>query len=278
MSKPSQNEPLLVVRDLCTSFPSAGGPIPIVRSVSLDVHRGKTLGLVGESGSGKSTLARTVLGLIPASGGSVRFDGQELLGLTPRQWRPLRRRMQMVFQDPAASLNPRMTVAAIIGEGLRVHGLCDGRADSEKRVAGLLERVGLRSSDLPRHPHEFSGGQKQRIGIARALAVEPELIVCDEPVSALDVSIQSQILNLLSDLQDELGLSYLFIAHDLAVVRAFCDDVAVMQRGEVVEQADADTLVEHPQHPYTQTLLRAAGGGLGASEQVSKSASKQVSK
>ena len=246
--------PLLQVANVCTSFDGK----PILRDVSIRLDRGRTLGLVGESGSGKSTLARTILGLIPADRGSVQFDGHELLGLSRAGWRPFRQRLQMVFQDPAASLNPRMTAQQLIGEGLRAHRLVDGTAALQRKVGELLERVGLRTDDANRYPHEFSGGQKQRIGIARALAVDPELIVCDEPVSALDVSIQSQILNLLRDLQEEFGLSYLFIAHDLAVVRAFCDDVAVMQKGSIVEHASADQLVETPQHAYTRELLRAA--------------------
>jgi oligopeptide/dipeptide ABC transporter ATP-binding protein len=250
---------LLRVEDLRTHFPLRGGAVVrAVAGVTFCVRRSRSLGLVGESGCGKTTLARTVLRLTPATGGRVFFNGRDVLMLSPGEMRTVRRHMQMVFQDPIGSLNPRMNVEALVGEALTVHGLVRNRAERRRRVAELLARVGLSPDDLPRYPHEFSGGQRQRIGIARALALEPRLIICDEPVSALDVSIQSQILNLLADLQDELGLSYLFIAHDLAVVRHFCDEIAVMYLGKIVEQAAAEELFARPRHPYTRALLAAA--------------------
>ncbi len=255
---------LLKVDDLKTYFPVRRGVFARVRDfvravdgVSFEVPRGKTLGLVGETGCGKTTVGRTILRLIPATGGRVLFDGVDVFALPPRELRVLRRQMQIIFQDPVGSLNPRMTVETIVGEALTVHGLAKGQARRD-RVASLLERVGLSPSHMGRYPHEFSGGQRQRIGIARALALSPKLIVCDEPVSALDVSIQSQILNLLADLQEELHLSYLFIAHNLAVVEHFSDDVAVMYLGRIVERASADEIYNNPKHPYTQALLSAA--------------------
>jgi oligopeptide transport system ATP-binding protein len=257
------DRPLLRVDDLRTWFPiHAGvfshvvGHVKAVDEVSFSLQRGRTLGLVGESGCGKTTVARTILRLIPATSGRITFDGVEVLSLGRHQMRQLRRRMQIIFQDPIGSLNPRMTVAQIVGETLRVHGLV-GRREWRDRVAELLDKVGLPAEAMNRYPHEFSGGQRQRIGIARALALHPDLIVCDEPVSALDVSIQSQILNLLEDLQDEMQLSYLFIAHNLAVVEHFCDDVAVMYLGKIVEKAPSPTLYADPRHPYTQALLMA---------------------
>ncbi len=260
---PSDAPTLLEVRDLKTHFPIRRGVlsrvtgwVKAVDGVSFDVRRGKTLGLVGESGCGKTTVGRTILRLIPATEGSVRFDGQPVFELDRRRMVQLRRRMQVIFQDPVGSLNPRMNVGTIVGEALGVHGIATGR-ERERRVADLLERCGLSAKYMNRYPHEFSGGQRQRIGIARALALEPELIICDEPVSALDVSIQSQILNLLNDLQDEMGLSYLFIAHNLAVVEHFSDDVAVMYLGKIVELASADSIYRNPKHPYTQALLSA---------------------
>jgi oligopeptide transport system ATP-binding protein len=260
---PPTEPPLLQVEDLRTWFPiRAGvfsktvGHVQAVDEVSFSLARGKTLGLVGESGCGKTTVARTVLRLIPATSGRVVFDGIDVLSLGRREMRQLRRRIQIIFQDPVGSLNPRMTIAQIVGETLRVHGLA-GRSEWRDRVAVLLGKVGLPAEAMNRYPHEFSGGQRQRIGIARALALSPDLIVCDEPVSALDVSIQSQILNLLQDLQDELHLSYLFIAHNLAVVEHFCDDVAVMYLGKIVEQASSNRLYADPRHPYTQALLMA---------------------
>ncbi len=254
---------LLDVKDLKTYFPVRRGVLSRVRAwvkavdgVSFAVRRGKTLGLVGESGCGKTTVGRTVLRLIPATAGSVRFDGRDVFALGRKELRALRRRIQIIFQDPYGSLNPRMTVGTIVGEALTVHGIARGR-ERDERVAQLLERCGLSASYMRRYPHEFSGGQRQRIGIARALALNPDLIVCDEPVSALDVSIQSQILNLLQDLQDEFGLSYLFIAHNLAVIEHFSDDVAVMYLGKIVEQASAEEIYRNPKHPYTQALLSA---------------------
>jgi len=251
------------VRDLKTYFPVRKGVfsrvtgwVKAVDGVSFRVRRGKTLGLVGESGCGKTTVGRTILRLIPATAGRVLFDGQDVFALGRRELRALRRRMQIIFQDPFGSLNPRMTVGTIVGEPLTVHGIARGR-ERERRVAELLERCGLSASHMQRYPHEFSGGQRQRIGIARALSLNPDLIICDEPVSALDVSIQSQILNLLADLQDEFGLSYLFIAHNLAVVEHFSDDVAVMYLGKIVESASADAIYRNPKHPYTQALLSA---------------------
>jgi oligopeptide/dipeptide ABC transporter ATP-binding protein len=249
---------LLRVSDVVTTFSVPGGTVRAVNGVSLTLARGRTLGVVGESGCGKSTLARTILRLIPASSGRVRFDGIDVLACPRRQLRRLRARMQIVFQDPMDSLNPRLTVETIVGEALYVHGLVRSRAQCRERVGKLLQRVGLSAEDMDSRPHQFSGGQRQRIGIARALALEPDLIVCDEPVSSLDVSIQSQILNLLADLQQQLGLSYLFIAHDLAVVRHFCDEIAVMYLGRVVEQAPAAELFGDPRHPYTRALLASA--------------------
>jgi oligopeptide/dipeptide ABC transporter ATP-binding protein len=227
-----------------------------VDGVSFDVPRGKTLGLVGESGCGKTTVGRTILKLIPATAGRVVFDGIDIDALSGKELRELRQRMQIIFQDPVGSLNPRMTVSSIVGEALTVHGIARGR-ERDDMVGQLLQRVGLSASHMNRYPHEFSGGQRQRIGIARALALRPDLIICDEPVSALDVSIQSQILNLLKDLQAEMGLSYLFIAHNLAVVEHFSDSVAVMYLGKIVENASAEAIYQNPKHPYTQALLSA---------------------
>jgi oligopeptide/dipeptide ABC transporter ATP-binding protein len=259
----SDHAPLLDVQDLKTYFPirrgvlsRVAGYVKAVDGVSFSLDRGRTLGLVGESGCGKTTVGRTLLRLIPATAGRVRFAEHEVFELGRAELRRLRRRMQIIFQDPVGSLNPRMTVGTIVGEALTVHGIARGRKRNE-RVAALLERCGLSSSYMNRYPHEFSGGQRQRIGIARALALDPELIVCDEPVSALDVSIQSQILNLLKDLQAEFSLSYLFIAHNLAVVEHFSDDLAVMYLGRIVEIAESDEIYRNPKHPYTQALLSA---------------------
>ena len=259
----AENNPLLEVHDLKTYFPiRAGffgriaGYVKAVDGVSFRIHPGKTLGLVGESGCGKTTVGRTILRLVPAVSGRILFDGFDVLQIPPARLKPLRRQMQIMFQDPYGSLNPRMNVETIVGEPLKVHGIASG-SSRRQRVVELLEQVGLSPRYLDRYPHEFSGGQRQRIGIARALALGPKFLVCDEPVSALDVSIQSQIINLLMDLQARLGLTYLFIAHDLAVVRHISDEVAVMYLGRIVEHAPRDILFEHPLHPYTQALLSA---------------------
>jgi oligopeptide/dipeptide ABC transporter ATP-binding protein len=254
---------LLQVEGLKVHFPITSGVlrrrtgwVKAVDGVSFTINRGETLGLVGESGSGKTTIGRTIVRVTSPIAGSVRLDGEDLLALQGEQLRRRRRRFQMVFQDPYSSLDPRQTVADILAEPLRVHGLASGRARTE-RVAELLTLVGLDPAFVERYPHEFSGGQRQRIGIARALAVEPELIVCDEPISALDVSIQAQVINLLERLQNDLVLTYLFIAHDLAVVRHIADRVAVMYLGRIVEIAPADILYREPLHPYTVALLSA---------------------
>jgi oligopeptide/dipeptide ABC transporter ATP-binding protein len=256
-------KPLLEVRDLRTHFPirrgvfsRTVGQVKAVDGVSFDVYPGKTLGLVGESGCGKTTVGRTILRLIPATGGTVRYKGEDFFAYRGETLRRLRRQMQIVFQDPVSSLNPRMTIGNIIGEPIEVHGIARGQ-DKVDMVAMLLQRVGLDPSYAVRYPHEFSGGQRQRIGIARALALNPDFIVCDEPVSALDVSIQSQILNLLDDLQRERNIAYLFIAHNLAVVEHFSDEVAVMYLGRIVEKASARELYANPKMPYTVALLSA---------------------
>jgi oligopeptide transport system ATP-binding protein len=257
-------ESLLEVTDLVKHFPVKEGilfdrTVDYVRAVdgvSFSVPRGQTLGLVGESGSGKSTACRAVLQLIKPTSGSVRFDGREIAGLGRRQMRPLRREMQMIFQDPYASLNPRKRIGQIVGDPLRRQGIASG-TELRNRVMELLERVGLSSEHYNRFPHEFSGGQRQRIGIARALAPKPKLVIADEPVSALDVSIQAQIVNLLDDLQDEFGLTYLFVAHDIGVVRHISDRIAVMHDGKIVEQGSADQVCESPVDPYTKKLLSA---------------------
>jgi oligopeptide transport system ATP-binding protein len=264
MSVSPNGEPLLEVEDLVKHFPIKKGlvidrhvgDVRAVDGVSLSIARGETLGLVGESGSGKSTLCRVALQLLKPTSGSVRFEGREIAGLGRREMRPLRRQMQMVFQDPYASLNPRKRVSQIIGDPLRRQGV-GSSAERRRRVHELLERVGLSSEHYDRYPHEFSGGQRQRIGIARALALRPTLIVADEPVSALDVSIRAQIVNLLADLQDEFGLSYLFVAHDIAIVRHVSDRIAVMHEGKIVEQGTADQVCESPRDPYTRSLLSA---------------------
>jgi peptide/nickel transport system ATP-binding protein len=257
-------ENLLEVTDLVKHFPVKRGvlidhevdQVRAVDGISFSIPRGKTLGLVGESGSGKSTACRAVLQLIKPTSGSVRFEGEEIAGLGRRQMRPLRRQMQMIFQDPYASLNPRKRIGQIVADPLRRQGVASG-SDLRRRVTALLERVGLASEHYDRFPHEFSGGQRQRIGIARALALEPKLVIADEPVSALDVSIQAQIVNLLDDLQDELGLTYLFVAHDIGVVRHISDQIAVMNEGKIVEQGSADQVCERPSDPYTKKLLAA---------------------
>jgi oligopeptide/dipeptide ABC transporter ATP-binding protein len=256
--------PLVEVRGLHKSFPlrhglfgRGVGQVHAVDGISFRIAPGETLGLVGESGCGKSTAARTLLRLLEPTAGEVRFRGEVITGLDAPRMLPYRRRMQMVHQDPYASLNPRMPAGEIVGEPLVIHGVGGGRAERRDRVAALFARVGLRPEQMHAYPHEFSGGQRQRIGIARALALGPELVVCDEPVSALDVSIQAQIVNLLMDLQDEYGLSYLFVAHDLAVVEHISHRVAVMYLGRVVELTDRATLFEVPLHPYTEALLSA---------------------
>jgi oligopeptide transport system ATP-binding protein len=231
--------------------------VKAVDGVSFDVKRGETLGLVGESGCGKSTTVRAMLRLIDATSGSVKLEGREVLGLKGDALRKRRRDMQMVFQDPYASLNPRMTVFDILAEPLRVHGVANKKSELEDRISKLMNQCGLSAAFMRRYPHEFSGGQRQRVGIARAIALSPKLVLLDEPVSALDVSIQAQILNLLGDLQSELELTYVFVAHDLAVVRHICQSIAVMYLGRIVEQSPADALFESPRHPYTQALMSA---------------------
>ena len=256
--------PLLEVRNLKVYFPIRTGvfrrhtdDVKAVDDVSFSIERGTTVGLVGESGSGKTTIGRAVLKLNPATAGQVLLEGKDVLPLSEGEFRPCRRRMQMIFQDPFGSLNPRLSVFQIVGEALEIHFAAMSRNDRRERVAELLRQVGLKPEMMERYPHEFSGGQRQRIGIARALAVKPDFIVCDEPVSALDVSVQAQIVNLLQDLQDELGLTYLFIAHDLAVVEHISDQVLVMYHGKIVENAPAEQIYENPQHDYTKKLLAA---------------------
>lgn len=255
---------LLEVRNLKTYFPVKTGilrrhtdDIRAVDDVSFSIEAGTTVGLVGESGSGKSTIGKTLLKLVPASSGEVFWENQNILPMSGADFRPFRRQMQMIFQDPFGSLNPRHSILQIVGEALEIHFPKMKAAERRDRVAQLLGQVGLKPEMMTRYPHEFSGGQRQRIGIARALAVEPRFIVCDEPVSALDVSVQAQIVNLLQDLQDQLGLTYLFIAHDLAVVEHISDHVLVMYRGKIVESAPADRIYANPQHEYTRRLLRA---------------------
>ena len=255
---------LLEVKNLRTWFPVTGGllrrhidDVKAVDDVSFSIEAGTTVGLVGESGSGKSTIGKTILKLVGATSGEILFEGKEILSLSEKEFRPLRREIQMIFQDPFGSLNPRHTIFQIVGEALEIHFPAMSRSDRRERVSELMKQVGLKVEMMERYPHEFSGGQRQRIGIARALAVKPRFIVCDEPVSALDVSVQAQIVNLLEDLQEELGLTYLFIAHDLAVVEHMSDEVLVMYRGKIVESASAEAIYESPQHEYTKRLLAA---------------------
>ena len=256
--------PLLEVQNLKVHFPLRGGllrtvtdHVRAVDDVSFTVARGKTTGLVGESGSGKTTIGRAIVKLAPVTAGRIRFADTDVTALTNRAFLPYRKRIQMIFQDPFNSLNPRMTVESVIREPLDIHFPQKNRAEKRDRVAELLRRVGLEAEHMARYPHEFSGGQRQRIGIARALAVEPEFIICDEAVSALDVSVQAQIVNLLQDLQAELGLTYLFIAHDLAVVEHISDHVLVMHQGRLVESAPAEAIYRDPQDDYTRRLLAA---------------------
>jgi oligopeptide/dipeptide ABC transporter ATP-binding protein len=263
VSERDSTEPLLRVENLKTHFPirrgvlsRTVGQVKAVDGVSFTIRAGRTLGLVGESGCGKTTVGRSILRLIPRTEGSVVYKGVDFFSYSGQALRKLRRHMQIIFQDPVSSLNPRMTIGRAIGEPIEVHGIARGR-ECDAMVGGLLERVGLHPQDASRYPHEFSGGQRQRIGIARALALSPEFIVCDEPVSALDVSIQAQVLNLLADLQQERGIAYLFIAHNLAVVEHFSHDVAVMYLGRIVEKAPSRGLYRRPRHPYTVALLSA---------------------
>ncbi|WP_040952223.1 ABC transporter ATP-binding protein [Gorillibacterium massiliense] len=257
-------EPLVDVRGLKKHFVKnrdvwgrATDVLKAVDGVSFEIRRGETFGLVGESGSGKSTVGRCLLRLYDYSDGEVRFDGQELSKLGEKRLKPFRRRIQSIFQDPYSSLNPSMNVLELIGEPMNIHGLYRNGEERKEVISTLLEKVGLKREHLYRYPHEFSGGQRQRISIARALSVRPEFVVCDEPISALDVSVQAQVVNMLEDLQDEFGLTYLFIAHDLSMVRHISDRIGVMYRGRLVELADSDELYENPLHPYTQALLSA---------------------
>jgi oligopeptide/dipeptide ABC transporter ATP-binding protein len=264
-TEPPAGAPLLEVRDLHTHFQvgagllSGGQTVRAVDGVSFDVRRGEIFGLVGESGSGKTTLGRTILGLVPATSGSVQYKGSELVGLTEKQFRPLRRELSIVFQDPNASLNPAMTVGQGVGHPLRIHGITSNRAETRQRVAAMLERCGLAPADrfLDVYPEDLSGGQKQRVVIARALITEPELVVADEPVSALDMSVRAKVLELMMDLKDDLGLTYLYITHDLASGRFVCDRLAILYLGQMVEWGDAHALYDDPQHPYTTSLLGA---------------------
>jgi oligopeptide/dipeptide ABC transporter ATP-binding protein len=263
--EPNRGRTIVATQGISKYFPLRSGLfgrnerfVRAVDGVSIRVRQGETMGLVGESGCGKSTLGRLVLRLIEPTFGRVVFDGKDITSRTQRDLRPLRRRMQIIFQDPYSSLNPRMTVREIVGEAIRIHKLAKTRADEKARIEELLERVGLRADAMDRYPHEFSGGQRQRIGIARALAVQPEFIVCDEPVSALDVSIQAQIVNLLVELQETFGIAYLFVSHDLKLVQHVSHRVAVMYLGKIVEQAAAQALYERPRHPYTRALLSSA--------------------
>ena len=248
---------ILEVKDLKKYFETPKGTLHAVDGINFKIERGKTLGIVGESGCGKSTTGRVILRLLEATGGEVLFEGKNILNSNKEQLRKLRREMQIIFQDPFASLNPRMTVSEIIGEPLIIHGIAKNKAEISKRVKELMDTVGLSQRLLNTYPHELDGGRRQRIGIARALSLNPKFIVCDEPVSALDVSIQAQVLNLMQDLQKELGLTYMFITHDLSVVKHFSDDIAVMYLGQLVEKASSKDLFKNPTHPYTKALLSA---------------------
>jgi len=258
------NSAILQVEGLKKYFPvrrgflqRVTGWVKAVEDVSFQIEKGRTLGLVGESGCGKTTVARLVLKLLPSDDGKIVFDGQDISNLDERQMKPFRKQIQIIFQDPYGSLNPRMTVGQTLLEGLRINGIRSSQ-EMDAQLEKLLKMVGMSPRSIERYPHEFSGGQRQRIGIARALSVQPSLIICDEPVSALDVSIQAQIINLLNDLQDRLDLSYLFISHDLNVVGYLCNDVAVMFRGQIMEYGPSDALFDDPRHPYTDLLLSAA--------------------
>jgi ABC-type oligopeptide transport system ATPase subunit len=261
-------EPLVEVRDLVKHFPTnrgvvlrrQAGAVKAVDGVSFDVLRGETLGIVGETGCGKSTTARLIMRLLKETSGEVRFDGQDLIGLSGARLKAVRRELQMIFQDPYSSLNPRKTVGSIIGEPFAIHGLHRDRAERKRTVRELMDTVGLNPEHYNRYPHEFSGGQRQRIGVARALALKPKLLIADEPVSALDVSIQAQVLNLLREMQRRFGLTIVLISHDLSVVRHMCDRVAVMYLGKIVELAPNETLYRSPEHPYTRELLAAVPG------------------
>jgi peptide/nickel transport system ATP-binding protein len=260
----ASDKPLLIVDGLKTYFPIRTGLLQRVTShfkavdgVSFHINPGETLGLVGESGCGKTTVGRTLLRLQPATDGRVIFDGHDVFAAGGAELQRLRRDMQIVFQDPAGSLNPRMRIASIVGEPLVIHGMVSSKAELRERVESILERCGMPRAAADRYPHEFSGGQRQRIGIARALALEPKFIVCDEPTSALDVSIQAQVINLLMDLQEEFQLSYLFISHDMAVIQHVCERIAVMYKGKIVEEGTRNEIIDNPQHRYTQSLLSA---------------------
>jgi len=250
-------KPLIEVKNLTKYFKTPRGMLHAVDGVSFSIEKGKTLGIVGESGCGKSTTGRAILRLVEPTGGSVLFEGKDVLKYSEKEMRKARRDMQIIFQDPFSSLDPRMTVNQIISEPLRIHNLYPDPVKREERVLELMETVGLAERLINTYPHELDGGRRQRIGIARALAVDPKFIVCDEPVSALDVSIQAQILNLLNELQEKLGLTYMFITHDLSVVNHFSDDIAVMYLGKMVEKAPAEELFTNPMHPYTKALLSA---------------------
>jgi peptide/nickel transport system ATP-binding protein len=264
----SATEPLMEVRGLEKHFPLTrgivlarrAGAVKAVDGVSFDVMRGETLGIVGETGCGKSTTARLMMRLLEPTGGTVRFEGEDITALKGRRLKAVRRELQMIFQDPYSSLNPRKTVGSIVAEPLAIHGLHSDRAERRGKVGELMDTVGLNPEHYNRYPHEFSGGQRQRIGVARALALEPKLLIADEPVSALDVSIQAQVLNLLRECQREMGLTLVLISHDLSVVRHMCDRVAVMYAGKIVELAENEALYSEPSHPYTRELLGAVPG------------------